>query len=105
MRQLSNKIKKSAEDRLRRLCSPLTPEKRLAAILILAGVFAIINFCMIFRAISRIGQEETGQEFIGITPITIPSLVPADTLSREKSREMEEFFNQFNSLTDETGNR
>ena len=66
------------------------------AIVVLAALFAIGNFYMIFRAIHDIGREDARQDIIRITPLEVPDFVPADTLSDMKVREMEEFFNQFN---------
>ena len=90
------KIKESVEEKLRKLCAGLSPEKRVPAIVMLAALFAIGNFYMIFRAIHDIGREDAKQEIIKIEPLNIPDFVPADTLSDRKIREMEEFFNQFN---------
>ena len=90
------KIKESVEEKLRKLCSGLSPEKRVPAIVVLAALFAIGNFYMIFRAIYDIGREDARREVIEIAPLDIPDFVPADTLSDRKVREMEEFFNQFN---------
>lgn len=90
------KIKESVEEKLRKLCAGLSPEKRVPAIVVLAALFAIGNFYMIFRAIHDIGREDAKQEIIKIEPLNIPDFVPADTLSDKKIREMEEFFNQFN---------
>lgn len=90
------KIKESVEEKLRKLCSGLSPEKRVPAIVVLAALFAIGNFYMIFRAIHDIGREDAKQEIIKIEPLSIPDFVPADTLSDRKIREMEDFFNQFN---------
>lgn len=96
MKKMFVKIKESAEEKLRKLCAGLSPEKRVPAIVMLAALFAIGNFYMIFRAIHDIGREDAKQEIIKIEPLNIPDFVPADTLSDRKIREMEEFFNQFN---------
>ena len=96
MKKMFVKIKESAEEKLRKLCSGLSPEKRVPAIVVLAALFAIGNFYMIFRAIHDIGREDDRQDIIKITPLEVPDFVPADTLSDMKVREMEEFFNQFN---------
>ena len=90
------KIKESVEEKLRKLCSGLSPEKRVPAIVVLAALFAIGNFYMIFRAIYDIGREDARQEVIEIELLEIPDFVPADTLPDRRIREMEEFFNQFN---------
>lgn len=96
MKKMFVKIKESVEEKLRKLCSGLSPEKRVPAIVVLAALFAIGNFYMIFRAIHDIGREDAKQEIIKIEPLSIPDFVPADTLSDRKIREMEDFFNQFN---------
>ena len=90
------KIKESVEEKLRKLCAGLSPEKRVPAIVMLAALFAIGNFYMIFRAIYDIGREDARQEVIEIELLEIPDFVPADTLPDRRIREMEEFFNQFN---------
>ena len=90
------KIKESVEEKLRKLCAGLSPEKRVPAIVVLAALFAIGNFYMIFRAIYDIGREDARQEVIEIELLEIPDFVPADTLPDRRIREMEEFFNQFN---------
>lgn len=89
------RVKDAADDRLRSFCGALTPEKRLAAILILGALFAVVNFYMIFRAIYDIGRE-----VIEITPIEVPNFTGPDS-QEEMVRGMEEFFNQFNTEEDE----
>ena len=56
MKKMFVKIKESVEEKLRKLCSGLSPEKRVPAIVVLAALFAIGNFYMIFRAIHDIGR-------------------------------------------------
>lgn len=85
------KIKESVEEKLRKLCAGLSPEKRVPAIVMLAALFAIGNFYMIFRAIHDIGREDVRPEIIEIPPIEIPDVVPADTLPDKRVQEMEEF--------------
>ncbi len=96
MKKIFVKIRDLAEGKLRGLCAGLSPEKRVITIVVLAVLFAVGNFYMIFRAIYDIGREDARQEVINIEPLGIPDIVPADTLSDKKIREMEEFFNQFN---------
>lgn len=96
MKKIFVKIRDLAEGKLRGLCAGLSPEKRVITIVVLAVLFAVGNFYMIFRAIYDIGREDARQEVISIEPLGIPDIVPADTLSDRKIREMEEFFNQFN---------
>lgn len=96
MKKIFVKVKDLAENKLRGLCAGLSPKKRVMTIVVLASLFAIGNFYMIFRAIHDIGREDARQKVIEIEPLSIPDFVPADTLSDRKIREMEEFFNQFN---------
>lgn len=96
MKKIFVKIRDLAEGKLRGLCAGLSPEKRVITIVVLAVLFAVGNFYMIFRAIYDIGREDARQEVISIEPLSVPDIVPADTLSDRKIREMEEFFNQFN---------
>lgn len=94
------RIKDAADDRLRSFCGALTPEKRLAAILILGALFAVVNFYMIFCAIYDIGRDDAPREVIEITPIEIPDFTGPDS-QEEMVRGMDEFFNRFNSEEDE----
>lgn len=96
MKRIFVKIRDLAERKLRGLCAGLSPKERVMTIVVLAGLFAVGNFYMIFRAIYDIGREDARQEVIEIEPLEIPDFVPADTLPDGKIREMEEFFNQFN---------
>ena len=91
------KIKQQVSEKLRVLCDRLSPKNRLVAIIVLVVLFALVNFYMIFRAIYDIGREDASQELMQIAPIEVPEFVPADSLSADKIRAMEEFFNQFNS--------
>jgi len=96
MRKMYVKIKDCIGGRLRGLCDRLTPRQRAVAVIVMASLFALVNFYMIFRAVYDIGREDARREVIEIEPLDIPDFVPADTLSDRKVREMEEFFNQFN---------
>lgn len=96
MKRIFVKIRDLAERKLRGLCAGLSPKKRVMTVVVLASLFAVGNFYMIFRAIYDIGREDARQEVIEIEPLEIPDFVPADTLPDGKIREMEEFFNQFN---------
>lgn len=100
MKKFLNRIKDAADGRLRSFCGALTPEKRLAAILIMGALFAIVNFYMIFRAIYDIGREDTTREVIEITHIEAAILSSPES-EGERVKEMEEFFNQFNTSGDE----
>ena len=90
------KFKDCIGGRLHGLCDRLTPRQRTIAVIVMASLFALVNFYMIFRAVYDIGREDIRQDVIRITPLEVPDFVPADTLSDVKIREMEEFFNQFN---------
>jgi hypothetical protein len=100
IKEMLIRIKDAADDRLRSFCGALTPEKRLAAILILGALFAVVNFYMIFRAIYDIGREEAPREIIKITPIDVPDFIGTES-QEEMVHDMEEFFKQFNSEEDE----
>lgn len=95
------KIRDLAGEKLRGICAGLSPEKRVATIVVMTVLFALGNFYMIFRAIYDIGREDAKREVIEIAPLDIPDFVPADTLPERKIREMEEFFNQFNQEDNE----
>ena len=95
------KIKESVEEKLRKLCTGLSPEKRVPAIVMLAVLFALGNFYLIFRAIYDIGREDVQRDIIEIAPLDIPDIVPADTLPDKRVQEMEEFFNRFNQKENE----
>ena len=97
MKKMLVKIRDLAEEKLRGVCAGLNPEKRVITIVVLTVLFALGNFYMIFRAIYDIGREDVKREVIEITPLDIPDFIPADTLTDSKIREMEEFFNQFNT--------
>ncbi|MDM8154447.1 TraL conjugative transposon family protein [Bacteroides gallinaceum] len=90
------RIKDFIGGRLRGLCDRLSPRQRTATVLVAAALFALGNFYMIFRAVYDIGREDARREVIRIEPLDIPDIVPADSLSDGRIREMEEFFNQFN---------
>lgn len=104
MKKLFIKARDFLDDGLRGMCGRLTPEKRVIAIVVMAVVFAVINFYMIFSAIYNIGREDAGRDVIEITPLSIPDIIPADTLSG-KTRQMEEFFNQLNFNSNDKGNK
>ena len=90
------KIKDCIRGRLRGLCDRLTPRQRAIAVIMMASLFALVNFYMIFRAIYDIGREDARREVIRIEPLDIPEFVPADSLSEGRIREMEEFFDRLN---------
>lgn len=106
MKRLFIKARDFLDDGLRGMCGRLTPEKRVIAIVVMVVVFAGINFYMLFRAVYDIGREDTRlEEAIDITPLSVPDLVPADTLSQPTRQAMEEFFNRFNFDSDDTGSK
>ena len=96
MKRIFAKTRDLAERKLRGLCAGLSPKKRVMTVVVLASLFAVGNFYMIFRAIHDIGREDVRPEIIEIPPMEIPDIVPADTLPDKRVQEMEEFFNQFN---------
>lgn len=95
------RIKETVAEKLRGLCAGLSPEKRMLTVIVLAVLFALGNFYLIFRAIYDIGREDVRPEIIEIPPIEIPDVVPADTLPDKRVQEMEEFFNRFNQKENE----
>ena len=95
------RIKETVAEKLRGLCAGLSPEKRMLTVIVLAVLFALGNFYLIFRAIYDIGREDVRPEIIEIPPIEIPDIVPADTLPDKRVQEMEEFFNRFNQKENE----
>ena len=95
------RIKETVAEKLRGLCAGLSPEKRMLTVIVLAVLFALGNFYMIFRAIHDIGREDVRPEIIEIPPMEIPDIVPADTLPDKRVQEMEEFFNRFNQKENE----
>ena len=52
------KIKDFIGGRLRGLCDRLTPRQRAIAVIVMASLFALVNFYMIFRAVYDIGRED-----------------------------------------------
>ena len=95
------RIKETVAEKLRGLCAGLSPEKRMLTVIVLAVLFALGNFYLIFRAIYDIGREDVRPEIIEIPPMEIPDVVPADTLPDKRVQEMEEFFNRFNQKENE----
>ena len=64
-------------------------------VIVLAVLFALGNFYLIFSAIYDIGREDVQRDIIEIAPLDIPDIVPADTLPDKSVQEMEEFFIRF----------
>ena len=50
------RIKETVAEKLRGLCAGLSPEKRMLTVIVLAVLFALGNFYLIFRAIYDIGR-------------------------------------------------
>ena len=94
-------MKQMFAEKLRGLCAGLSPEKRMLTVIVLAVLFALGNFYLIFRAIYDIGREDVQRDIIEIAPLDIPDIVPADTLPDKRVQEMEEFFNRFNQKENE----
>ena len=99
MKQMFVRIKETVAEKLRGLCAGLSPEKRMLTVIVLAVLFALGNFYLIFRAIY--GREDVQRDIIEIAPLVIPDIVPADTLPDKRVQEMEEFFNRFNQKENE----
>ncbi|MFR3216438.1 MAG: TraL conjugative transposon family protein [Dysgonomonas mossii] len=102
MKKIINKIKDWIEDRLRSICAPLSPGKRILVIVILVAIFAAVNFYITFMAIYNIGREDEKWEFVD-SPIVLPDFVREEEEPTELQQEKEDFFNQhFNSEEDDT---
>ena len=95
------RIKETIAEKLRSLCAGLSPEKRMLTVIVLAVLFALGNFYLIFRAIYDIGREDAQRDIIEIAPLDIPDIVPANTFPDKRVQEMEEFFNRFNQKENE----
>jgi len=106
MKNLIRKTKDWIEDRLRRICAPMSPDTRILVIVILVAVFAITNFYVVFRAIYNIGREDNKWELID-SKIKVPEIEmghdETDEEPEELQREMEKFFYEhFNSEQNDT---
>ena len=88
MKQMFVRIKETVAEKLRGLCAGLSPEKRMLTVIVLAVLFALGNFYLIFRAIYDIGREDVQRDIIEIAP-------------DKRVQEMEEFFNRFNQKENE----
>lgn len=64
------RIKETVAEKLRGLCAGLSPEKRMLTVIVLAVLFALGNFYLIFRAIYDIGREDVQRDIIEIAPLT-----------------------------------
>jgi hypothetical protein len=103
MRKTINRIKDWLEDKLRGICSPMSPGRRVITIVTLIVVFAAVNFYVTFRAIYNIGREDARREVIEITPLNVPDFESQDKEPTLLQKEMEDFFKQnFNSEQDDT---
>ena len=63
------RIKETVAEKLRGLCAGLSPEKRMLTVIVLAVLFALGNFYLIFRAIYDIGREDVQRDIIEIAPL------------------------------------
>ena len=66
MKQMFVRIKETVAEKLRGLCAGLSPEKRMLTVIVLAVLFALGNFYLIFRAIYDIGREDVQRDIIEI---------------------------------------
>lgn len=102
MKQIINNIKDWIEDRLRRICAPMGPGTRITVILVLIGVFAIVNFYIMYKGITSIGRESKQRNLID-SPIEIPEFRLQEEEPDSLQLEMEQFFyEQFNSGKNDT---
>lgn len=58
IRRTVTKIQNWAEEKLRHLCGRITPEKRLAVILVMFVIFGITSLYIFVSAIYQIGKNE-----------------------------------------------
>lgn len=80
IRRTVTKIQNWAEEKLRHLCGRITPEKRLAVILVMFVVFGITSLYIFVSAIYQIGKNE-GQR-IEIEHIEGPKLQQKDSINQ-----------------------
>lgn len=88
---------------LRKLCGRISPDKRIAVIVVSFVVFALVNIWVMSSAIFNIGRESEHFEHI-----TLPEIAPAkeETSAEPDSLqlELEKFFMEnFNLERDDTG--
>lgn len=105
MKKLIQKLKDWVEDLFRGLCGRITPDRRVAVIVVLFVVFAVVNIWVTFRAIYSIGRENSRIEQIELPIDDTPATLPGTDAEPpgELQLEIEEFFNKhFNSETDDT---
>lgn len=103
MKKIISRINDWIEDKIRSVCAPMSPGKRVVTIVVLIVVFAAVNFYITFRAIYNIGREDARQEVIEITPLNIPDFGLQEEEPTPLQKEMEDFFNEhFNSEQDDT---
>ena len=103
MKKIINGIKDWLEDKIRGICSPMSPDRRVITIVVLIVVFAAANIYVTFRAIYNIGREDARRELIEITPIDVPDFELQHEEPTPLQKEMEDFFKQnFKSEQDDT---
>lgn len=103
MSKVISRIKDWFEDKIRGICAPMSPGRRVVVIVVLIIVFAAVNFYVTFRAIYNIGREDAHQEVIEITPLNVPDFELHDEEVTPLQKEMENFFKEhFNSEQNDT---
>lgn len=90
MKQMFVRIKETVAEKLRGLCAGAF-SGRMLTVIVLAVLFALGNFYLIFRAIYDIGREDVQRDIIEIAPLDIPDIVPADTLPDKGCRRWKSF--------------
>lgn len=105
MTKLFGKLRDGLEDRLRKVCGRINPDRRVIIIAVLFVIFAVVNIWVTLSAILSIGREERRQDAIEITPLDVPGFDLEAEEPTELQLEIEDFFNQhFNSEKDDTAN-
>jgi hypothetical protein len=102
MEKLIRKIKDWMKDSFRRLCTPVSPGTRMLAVVIVAAVFAVANFYILFRAIYNIGREDKKWERID-SKIRIPEMEPEPEAPQGKKEKI--FYKPFNSKQNDTATK
>ena len=102
MQNENQKLRDRATECLRRLCGRVPADRRIALIIMLFSVFALVNIWVMSTAIFNIGRESDDFERIVLPEVEVPA---TDTIPEPDSlqRALERFFNEnFNLESDDT---
>jgi hypothetical protein len=87
--------RREIEHRLKRLCGRPSPVKRLIAVLIISGVFAIANIWYLVGSIYSIGKNDAEKELIKVQHIELLNFQGNDSINQLKQK-MYEYREQSN---------